>query len=86
MISLASMASMTSQEPSEEGFDVAAEVEGSSGSCEDDMFEKTAQLFSFTIRSLTFGDLEPKCPVDILVQHSKHMTCNRKLNARIKCM
>ena len=28
--------------------------------------------------------LEPKCPVDILVQHSTHMPCNRKLNARIK--
>ena len=26
--------------------------------------------------------LVPKCPEDILVQHSKHMTCNRKLNAR----
>ena len=31
------------------------------------------------------GVLEPKCPVDILVQRSTHMTCNRKLNARIKC-
>ena len=43
-------------------------------------------LSNWTQTGYKRGLLEPKCPVDILVQHSTHMTCNRKLNARIKCM
>ena len=38
----------------------------------------------FFTKCWIWSSLEPKCPVDILVQHSKHMPCNRKLNARNK--
>ena len=40
-------------------------------------------FFSHTVLTDKSVQLEPKCPVGILVQHSTHMSCNRKLNASV---